>query len=151
MPAATRVRIPGSVDRPPTEPRRHGAMIDQPPTPQRVVEVVTDAGEVAGHRLVLLSLEIYDAWMDLRFARIDVGAERPLPRRVPAPEGWRVHGADGDYTVVDAVGRGDRGFSNGEVRIVPAVPAHGDTLEVTAVLLDGEPPLGATITVPPAG
>lgn len=126
-------------------------MTDQPPTPQRVVELVTDAGEVAGHRLVLLSLEVYDAWMDLRFARIDVGGQRPLPRRVPAPEAWSVDGTTGDYTVVDAVGRGGRGFSNGEVRIVPPVPAGGDTLTVSAVLLDGEPPLTATVAVPPAG
>lgn len=118
--------------------------------PARVVPLLVDAGAVAGHRLVLLSLEIYAGWMDLRFARIDEAQQRPLPRRVPPPSAWVVEGRAGRYTVDDAVGRGDRGFSNGEVRITPPVPAAGDELSVRAALLDGEPPLTATVTVPPA-
>lgn len=99
---------------------------------------------------MLLSLEVWDGWMDLRFARIDVDADRPLPRRVPPAEAWTVAGATGRfYAVDDAVGRGDRAFSNGEVRLRPAVPDDGDTLHVTAALLDGESPASATIDVPP--
>lgn len=122
------------------------------PSPRRVVPLMVDAGTTAGHRLVLLSLEVWDEWMDLRFARIDVDADRPLPRRVPPPGAWSVAGATGRfYTVEDAVGRGDRAFSNGEVRLRPAVPDDGDTLHVTAILLEGEPPAGVTVEVPPLG
>jgi hypothetical protein len=118
-------------------------------TPRRVVPLVADAGTTVGHRLVLLSLEVYAGWMDLRFARVDEDAVRPLPRRVPPDTAWHVEGRDGTYTVTDAVGRGDRGFSNGEVRIVPAVPDGGDTLRVRVLLLEGEAPLEATVEVPP--
>lgn len=122
------------------------------PSPRRVVPLLAEVGTVAGHRLVLLSLEVWDGWMDLRFARIDVDAERPLPRRVPPPEAWAVLGATGRvYTVEDAVGRGDRSFSNGEVRLRPAIPDTGDTLHVTATLISGVPPVSATVEVPPAG
>lgn len=121
------------------------------PAPRRVVPLLADAGTVAGHRLVLLSLEVWDGWMDLRFARIDVAGERPLPRRVPPAEAWSVLGATGRlYTVEDAVGRGDRAFSNGEVRLRPAVPDQGDTLHVTASLLDGVPPVAVTVEIPAA-
>lgn len=122
-----------------------------PAVPRRVVPLLTEVGHVAGHRLVLLSLEVYDAWTDLRFARIDVGAERPLPRRVPPTEAWSVVGATGRvYVVEDAVGRGDRTFSNGEVRLRPPVPDDGDTLHVTVSVLEGAPPLSITVTIPPA-
>ncbi len=52
--------------------------------------------------------------------------------------------------MLDAVGRGDRGFSNGEVRLAGAVPDAGVTWTVTAELLAGEPPLTAEVTIPPA-
>lgn len=118
------------------------------PTPRRVVPLLVDAGTIGGHRLVLLSLEVWDDWMDLRFARIDVGAQRPLPRRVPPAEAWSVLGATGRlYTVEESVGRGDRNFSNGEVRLRPAVPDDGDTLHITASLLDGVPPVSATVEI----
>lgn len=121
------------------------------PTPRRVIPLVAEVGSVAGHRLVLLSLEVYGDWMDLRFARIDERAERPLPRRVPPPEAWSVTGASGRlYVVEDAVGRGDRAFSNGEVRLWPAVPDDGDTLHVSVTLLDGSPAITTSVEVPPA-
>ena len=120
------------------------------PRPTRVVPLLVDAGAVVGHRLVLLSLEIYEGWMDLRFARIDEEQQRPLPRRVPPPTAWDVQGQAGGYTVEDAVGRGDRSFSNGEVRLTPPVSTAGDLLTVQAPLLDGAPPLKAEVRVPAA-
>ncbi len=117
--------------------------------PRRVVPLMADVGLVAGHRLVLLSLEVYADWMDLRFARIGEDGSRPLPRRVPPPGAWSVTGESTAYVVADAVGRGDRGFSNGEVRLTPSVGDRGDTLTITAVLLDGEPAVSTTVTVPP--
>jgi hypothetical protein len=116
-----------------------------PPHPLRVVPLLADLGTVGGHRLVLLSLEVWNGWADLRFARIDHGAHRPLPRRVPPTDAWTVV-ADGEpVAVLDAVGRGDRAFSNGEVRLRPA-PPEGSTLTVRVEVTPGEPALEATIS-----
>jgi hypothetical protein len=117
-----------------------------PPRPVRVVPLLEDLGAVGGHLLVLLSLEVWDGWADLRFARIDVGAERPLPRRVPPAGSWQVT-VDGEpVEVLDAVGRGDRTFSNGEVRLRPA-PAAGTSLHVRVEVVPGAPALSSTVEV----
>lgn len=116
------------------------------PLPVRVDPLLVDLGSVDGHRVVLLSLEVYDTWADLRFARIAEDATRPLARRVPAAEAWTVRADDRSLTVVDAVGRGDRDFSNGEVRLSPP-PARGERLDVAVTVVPGTPPL--TATVPP--
>lgn len=117
-----------------------------PPRPVRVVPLLTDLGTTAGHRLVLLSLEIYDDWADLRYARIDEEGTRPLPRRVPPPDAWRIIGPGGPCTVIDAVGRGDRAFSNGEVRFSPP-PTPGQTLDIAVRLLDGAEALTGTVAI----
>jgi hypothetical protein len=114
------------------------------PRPTRVVPLLADLGEVGGHRLVLLSLEVWDGWADLRFARI--GGARPVPRRVPPAEAWEILVDGQPVGVWDAVGRGDRGFSNGEVRIHPT-PGSGARLEVTVVVVPGLPPLQGAVSV----
>lgn len=120
------------------------------PRPPRAVAVLpldADLGAVAGHRLLLRSLEVWDGWADLRFARIDEGAPRPLPRRVPPMGAWRIH-LDGEpVTVLDAVGRGDREFSNGEVRLAPA-SWSGARLAVEVDLQPGSPPLQGEVALP---
>lgn len=116
------------------------------PTPVRVVPLVVDLGVVEGQRLVILSLEVYDEWADLRFARTDVGASQPLPRRVPATDAWTITYQDGrTIEVVDCVGRGDRGFSNGEARLVPP-PLPGTTLDVSVALVPNADEHTGTIT-----
>lgn len=115
-----------------------------PPVPVRVDPLLVDLGEVEGHRVILLSLEVYDTWADLRFARIDETAVRPLPRRVPPAESWTVRVGDRSLDVLDAVGRGDRGFSNGEVRLSPAPPA-GAALDVAVTVIPGTAPLTARV------
>lgn len=117
--------------------------------PLRVDPLVTDVGTVAGHRLVLLSLEVYDEVADLRFARIDVDASRPLARRVPSADAWQVTVDGTPARVLDAVGRGDRSFSNGEVRLAPP-PRPGARLVVTVDLARDEEPLTATVDLPGA-
>jgi hypothetical protein len=117
-----------------------------PPTPRGVVPLGIDLGVVAGQRVVLLSLEVWEGWADLRFARVDIGATQRLTRRVPPADAWSVT-ADGDpLEVFDAVGRGDRTFSNGEVRLVPA-PGLDATLEVSVAVVPGEPPLTTAVTL----
>lgn len=113
--------------------------------PARVVPLLADLGSVAGHRLTLLSLEVWPGFADLRFARVSEGATRPLPRRVPPPTAWSIV-VDGEPAEIwDAVGRGDRDFSNGEVRLRPA-PRPGATVEVAVDLLPGHPALAGTVT-----
>jgi hypothetical protein len=115
-----------------------------PPSPLRVVPLLVDLGTAGGHRLVLLSLEVWDGWADLRFARIDEGADRPLPRRVPPASAWSLTVDGGAADVLDAVGRGDRAFSNGEVRFRPA-PEEGAELHVRVEVTPGAPALEATL------
>ena len=116
-----------------------------PPTPVRVDPLLVDLGTVEGHQIVLLSLEVYETWADLRFARIDEPGADPLPRRVPPTDAWTVRTAEGPLTVEDAVGRGDRAFSNGEVRVTPPPPAD-EALQVAVTVRPGTPPLTATVT-----
>jgi hypothetical protein len=113
--------------------------------PERVVPLVHELGEVAGHRLTLLSLEVWAGFADLRFARVADGADRPLPRRVPPATAWTVAVDGAPVEVWDAVGRGDRDFSNGEVRLRPP-PPPGAQVAVTVELLTGHPPLTGTVT-----
>lgn len=120
------------------------------PRPPRAVSVVpldVDLGQRGGHRLLLRSLEVWDGWADLRFARTDEGAPRPLPRRVPPAGAWSVTADGAPLEVLDAVGRGDREFSNGEVRLRPS-PAPGARLHVEVELLPGAPPLVGELTLP---
>lgn len=113
--------------------------------PDRVVPLLADLGEVAGHRLTLLSLEVWPGFADLRFARVSADADRPLPRRVPPPDAWAIAVDGTPVEIWDAVGRGDRDFSNGEVRVRPA-PSPGAEMTVTVELLAGSPPLRGTVT-----
>lgn len=111
-----------------------------PPVPRGVVALGLDLGTAAGQRVVLLSLELWDGWADLRFARIDVGATQRLARRVPPAEAWSAQVDARPLTIFDAVGRGDRRFSNGEVRLVPA-PPPGSLVELTVQVAPGTTPL----------
>ncbi len=107
-----------------------------------VVPLEVDLGLTAGHRVVLLSLEFWDGWADLRFARIDEQQVHRLTRRVPPVDAWHVV-VDGVVVPVhDAVGRGDRTFSNGEVRLSPW-PTGAHRVDVTVAVVTGHPPLHA--------
>lgn len=132
-----RAGSPHTLDAMPTAP--------PPAVPVRVDPLMVDLGTVEGHRVVLLSLEVYEAWADLRFARIAEAPTQPLPRRVPPAEAWTVRRGDQALTVLDAVGRGDRDFSNGEVRLAPP-PPPGAALDVAVTVLAGAPPLVARVT-----
>ena len=121
--------------------------IPLPPSPRGVLPLDATLGEVAGQRLVLLSVELWDGWADVRFARIDVGATRRLTRRIPPPDAWAIAVNGRPAQVLDAVGRGDRAFSNGEVRISPP-PAPGAILDIEVFLVPDLAPVTATGTLP---
>lgn len=116
--------------------------------PVRVDEIMADLGVAAGHRLVALSLEVHDDFADLRYARSETPGAPPLPRRVPHQRDWQVVVDGTPATIVDAVGRGDRAFSNGEVRLTPP-PPPGATIDVRVSLHAGHDPLTATFVLPP--
>lgn len=121
-----------------------------PPVPVRVDPLGIDLGSSLGHQLRLLSLERFVGWADLRFVRFDAGNGQRLSRRVPPPESWTVRCDQAEVRVHDAVGRGDRWFSNGEVRLVPA-PPPGSTLTVEVALADGAAALSAELVLPGEG
>ncbi len=123
------------------------ADLPRPPRAVAVLPLDVDLGQVGGHRLLLRSLEVWDGWADLRFARTDEGAPRPLPRRVPPAGAWTVTADGASLEVLDAVGRGDREFSNGEVRLRPA-PSPGARVHVAVELLTGSPPLEGEFVLP---
>ncbi len=107
-----------------------------PERPVAVHPLVLDAGLVAGHRITLLAVEDWGAWADLRFARVAGPGAPPLPRRIPLATDWTVTADGAPLEVVDVAGRGDRAFSNGEVRLRPA-PARGAEVRVTARFAPG--------------
>lgn len=120
----------------------HGTPL--PAVPRGVIPLGIDLGVAGGHQLVLLSLERWDGWADLRFARIDVGSEGRLARRVPPAEAWAVLADGVELEIFDAVGRGDRSFSNGEVRLVPAPGEHA-RLQVAVQVAPGTEPLSTQV------
>jgi hypothetical protein len=91
-----------------------------PDAPVSVRPLLIDAGRAAGHRVVLLSIEDWGAWADLRFARIAGAGAPPLTRRIPAAPDWQVWIDGTPAEIIDVAGRGERSFSNGEVRLRPA-------------------------------
>jgi hypothetical protein len=110
--------------------------LSAPSAPVAVHTLLVDAGEAAGHRLHLLSIEDWGVWADLRFARIATAGAPPLARRIPLATDWHVEVDGVRIEVIDVAGRGDRAFSNGEVRLRPA-PATGSTLRLRAELAPG--------------
>lgn len=122
------------------------AGITQPPSFRGCVPLDVSFGLCDGHELRLLSVELWDGFSDLRFARVDHTGELRLTRRVPPANLWSCQVNGTDVTVFDAVGRGDRSFSNGELRLIPPLKP-GDELTVTVALYDGAPPRSLTVPV----
>jgi len=116
--------------------------------PVTVRPLMTEVGEAAGHRLVLLSIEDWGSWADVRFARIATSGAPPLARRIPLATDWQVWIDGVAAEVLDVAGRGDRAFSNGEVRIRPA-PGPGSRFRLRASLADGAS-VDVELDVPPA-
>ncbi len=122
--------------------------VSAPEHPRAVRPLLAEVGEAAGHRLLLLSVEDWGPWADLRFGRIATPGAAPLARRIPLATDWQVW-IDGEPAeIVDVAGRGDRSFSNGEVRLRPA-PAPGATFRIRAVLAPGAA-VETTVVIPGA-
>jgi hypothetical protein len=107
-----------------------------PVRPAVVRPLVVEIGVSAGHRLLLLSIEDWGSWADLRFGRVATPGAAPLARRIPLATDWQVWIDGRPAEVFDVAGRGDRSFSNGEVRVLPAPPA-GSILRIETQLTPG--------------
>jgi hypothetical protein len=110
--------------------------VSAPELPVAVRPLLAAVGEAAGHRLVLLSIEDWGPWADIRFGRIATPGAPPLARRIPLATDWEVTIDGTPAEILDVAGRGDRGFSNGEVRLRPA-PSAGSRLRLRALLAPG--------------
>jgi len=122
--------------------------VSAPLHPVAVHPLLVTAGDAAGHRMVLLSIEDWGGWADLRFGRIATAGAAPLARRIPLASDCEVSIDGVSADVFDVAGRGDRGFSNGEIRFRPA-PAPGSTVRMRAQLAPGAD-VTAEFTVPRA-
>jgi len=122
--------------------------VSPPLQPVAVHPLLVAAGEAAGHRLVILSIEDWGAWSDLRFGRIATPGATPLARRIPLANDWELSIDGVAAEVLDVAGRGDRGFSNGEVRFRPS-PTPGSRVVLRARLAPGAQ-LDVEFTVPTA-
>lgn len=112
-----------------------------------VVPIGKSLGTCGGHELIVLSLERWADWTDVRFARVDHQGTHRLARRVPPVEAWHIWRDDREMEVIDAVGRGDRAFSNGEVRLSGSV-ADGTHLNFSVTVASGQPALTGQVHVP---
>jgi len=110
--------------------------VSAPEHPVAVRALLAEVGEAAGHRLILLSIEDWGPWADLRFGRLATPGAAPLARRIPLATDWQVWVDEVPAEVIDVAGRGDRSFSTGEVRIRPA-PRPGSRLRLEARLAPG--------------
>jgi Clp amino terminal domain, pathogenicity island component len=118
-PAATVGMVPGGP--PPAAGRA-------PAEPLRVVPLATEAASGEGWRLVLLSLEIWSAWVDLRYAVLGSAAGQ-----LPPPLRWRLaDDAGGAYTDAGSSSGGDQLLQVHQVRFQPAPPETATTLTLTA-------------------
>jgi hypothetical protein len=114
--------------------------------PVRVVPLSREAARGEGWRLVLLSLEIWSSWVDLRCAVLPAG-ERPPP---PPALRWRLDDDAGTgYQAVGSVSSGGRRLLVNQVRFQPAPPEEATTVTLTAE--DAAGAEAASIEVPLAG
>jgi hypothetical protein len=101
------------------------------PTLVRVVPLAREVELADAVRLVLLSLEIWSGWVDLRLATIGSG-EGQVARPVASYGDWRLADDCGtDYRTVGASSSGDEKMQVSQVSFSPSPPAEATTLTLT--------------------
>jgi Clp amino terminal domain, pathogenicity island component len=113
---------------------------ERPPAePVRVVPLAREVARGSGWRLVLLGLEIWSLWVDLRYAVLPEAAG-PLP---PHALRWRLaDDLDTAYQAAGSASGGDRLLQVHQLRYQPAPPPAAATITLTA-----EDATGAEIAV----
>jgi hypothetical protein len=122
---------------PPLAARRARERGAGPPKLVRIVPIGQEAEFAKGHRLVLLSLEIWSDWTDLRVAL--VGAERLPPSLGSARyDAWTL--ADNLGTSYECLGtrvEGDDRFQVHQTTFVPSPPPEASALTLTLLATKG--------------
>jgi Clp amino terminal domain, pathogenicity island component len=113
---------------PPSHPR--GAV--HPPELVRVVPIGRQVELGEGLRLVLLSLEIWSGWLDLRLAAVCSAAGESASRLLASSTGWTLSDdLDTAYQPVGNSSSGDDSMSLGQVSFQPSPPSEVKTLTLT--------------------
>jgi Clp amino terminal domain, pathogenicity island component len=114
-----------------------GVYRDEPADLVRVVPLAREVYRSYAYRVVLISLEVWSGWLDLRYAVLPAD---PPPGSMP-PEivlDWRVGDDAGTpYELCGLVGSGARLLRVHQVSFMPSPPADARRLTLTAVDADG--------------
>jgi hypothetical protein len=122
---ASAMRLRHGVVAPPSH--LHGAV--HPPDLVRVVPIARQVDVGEGLRLVLLSLEIWSGWLDLRLAAVCSAPGDSASRLLATSTGWTLADDLGtSYRQVGHSSSGDDSMSLGQVSFQPSPPAEVKTL-----------------------
>jgi Clp amino terminal domain, pathogenicity island component len=117
----------------------------QPAEPVRVVPLVLEAASGDGWRLVLLSLEVWSGWADLRCVVLPTG-EDPLPQVA-----FRCQLADDrgtEYQQGEVAASGDPALHLYQLRFRPPPPEQASTLRVAVSVAGAEEPATVEVALP---
>ena len=129
VPGAATMRVHRAVVAPPLL----GRIVPHPPELVRVVPIGRQVEIEEGLRLVLLSLEIWSGWLDLRLATVCSAPGRSAGQLLASYTDWQLSDdLDTDYRQVGASNSGDDQMQLGQVSFQPSPPTEAKTLTLTA-------------------
>ena len=100
-----------------------------------VLALEADLGLALGHRLVLMSLERWREFADLRFARIDEEGIHRLTRRVPTALAWRIGWSPTAHTADQSQSSTSQAAPHGDVLLTQSADAvNAEVVEVVEVV-----------------
>ena len=119
------------------------------PDMPKLVRVVPIAREVElseGRRLVLLSLEIWSDWVDLRISVASSEGERRAMLGTPGSDAWTLADDLGtEYQCLGTLVSGDGLFQIHETTFAPSPPAEAGTLTLTLPATEGRDELQVVV------
>jgi hypothetical protein len=128
VPGAATMRVHRAVVAPPLL----GRMLSQPPELVRVVPIGRQVEIGEGLWLVLLSLEIWSGWLDLRLATVCSAPGRSASQLLASYTDWQLSDdLDTDYRQVGASSSGDDQMHLGQVSFQPSPPREAKRLTLT--------------------
>jgi hypothetical protein len=109
-----------------------GRIVSQPPELVRVVPIGRQVEIGEGLRLVLLSLEIWSGWLDLRLAAVCSAPGRSASQLLASYTDWQLSDdLDTDYRQIGASSSGDDQMQVGQVSFQPSPPQEAKRLTLT--------------------
>jgi hypothetical protein len=104
----------------------------------RVVPIAREVELPEGRRLVLLSLEIWSDWVDLRFSIASSEGERRAMLKTPGSDAWTLADDLGtEYQCLGTLVSGDGLFQVHETTFAPSPPSEAGTLTLTLPAAEG--------------